>query len=87
MASFSSDLLAVLDGLASLSSQTLTSTYRKSILDNAEALNKIVQPGDGASPMENVSAATTACKLVFGERAVLPEMPSYEQEQRKNWSV
>jgi hypothetical protein len=83
MASFSSSLLAVLDGRPSAS----VSTYRQTILDNADILDNIWSSYDRVSPKEKISAASKTLGILFQERVVLPEMPSYEQEQQKNWSV
>jgi hypothetical protein len=86
MASLSNEPLAVHDGVMSISSQALTSTYRQVILYSAEAFNNIVQSCDGASPKKKVSAASEACTILFGERAIVSGMLSYGQEQQRNWS-
>ncbi|KAN0105974.1 FAD-binding domain containing protein [Hyaloscypha variabilis] len=82
MAYFSSSLLAVLDGRPSAS----VSTYRQTILDNADILDNIWSSYDRVSPKEKISAVSKTLGILFQERVVLPEMPSYEQEQQKNWS-
>jgi hypothetical protein len=72
MASFSNELLAVLNGVIFICSQALTSTYRQGILYSAEAFDNIVQSCVGASPKEKVSAAArvqglhySVCKTTY----------------------
>jgi len=83
MASLSTSLLAVLEG------QTSTSVpmYRQNILNNAGTLDTIWSSCHGASTKEKVIAASKTLCSLFKERAIVPEMPSYEEEQQKNWSV
>ncbi|KAE9370896.1 FAD-binding domain-containing protein [Stipitochalara longipes BDJ] len=82
MASLSSSILAVLERQPPPS----ISTYRQIILDNAGILNNLWSSCDRASGKEKLVAATKAFGILFKERAVIPEMPSYENELQKNWS-
>jgi hypothetical protein len=79
MASLSSALLTGLEGPPSGPSHGLTSTDRQLILNSAKALDSIWHACGEATPKEKVSAAIKACSTLFGERAIIPRMPSYEK--------
>jgi hypothetical protein len=87
MALFSTALLTVLEGLPSGFPQDLTTTYRQLILNNAENLESVWHACGEGNPNDKVSAAIKACSILFGERAVIPRMSSYEKEEQKNWYV
>ena len=85
MASFSSDLLAIVSALTYSTPQALSSTHRQSILANADALDAILKRADGASLTDRAAMACKASQILFGDRAVTPQEPSYMEEQQENW--
>jgi hypothetical protein len=87
MALLSSDLLAIVSALTHSTSQTLNSTHRQSILANADALDAIWKRADGASLTDCAAMACKASQILFGDRAVTSQEPSYTEEQQGNWSA
>ena len=87
MASLSSGLLAIVSALTYFTSQAVNSTHRQSILANADALDAIWRRADGAPVTDRAAMACKASQILFGDRAVTPQEPSYAEEQQENWSV
>jgi len=90
MASLSNDLEAVIDTISSsinIHLQTLSTNYRQTIQENAEALDSAGRGARDAPLSDRAIKSSKACKILFGESVVTPGGPSYKEKQLNNWYV
>ncbi|PGH10151.1 hypothetical protein AJ79_05506 [Helicocarpus griseus UAMH5409] len=83
MASLSSALVAVLEGLSGFQA---SSQYRETILTNANELNGIFQPKDVDRSKGRAVMACEASRILFQDNAVVPQDPTYQEMKEKIWT-
>jgi hypothetical protein len=88
MASLSNELEAVIDALSSsinIRLQTLSTNYRQTIQENAEALDSAGRGARDAPLSDRAIKSSKTCEILFGENVLTPDEPSYKEKQLKNW--
>jgi hypothetical protein len=90
MASLSNELEAVIDALSSsinIRLQTLSTNYRQTIQENAEALDSAGRGARETPLSDRAIKSSKACQILFGESVVTPDETSSKEKQQKNWYV
>ena len=84
MPTLSRELLGVVEELPGSIEDAVRSKYQEIVLASANKLDDVKSlAGDQSHPL--VVQATAALKALFGENAVIPESPTYNDVKQENW--